>query len=267
MLTRVTDPTPYPDVNAVLDLLLSHVRRVLGKQFVGMYLHGSLASGDFNAQRSDVDFLVATTAELPGEMIGALKAMHVHIRASGLKWAKKLEGPYIPRDALRRYDAARAKHPWLGMDGHFGVEQLGSDWVIQYHVLREHGVVLAGPEPQTLIDPVHADDLRRAVLATLREWWSPPFPSPARFDSSEYQAFAVLTMCRVRYTLQHGTIVPKAVATRWAREAVGEPWVALIEWAWAWPKEAQLDRRDEALDFILDTLERSRAFEWPADAA
>ena len=263
MSAHVTHPTPYPDVNAVLHLLLSSVQTVLGNHFIGMYVHGSLASGDFDPQRSDIDFFVVTADELPDEMLPALEAMHARVAASGLKWAAKLEGSYIPQQALRRYDPSRARHPWLGVDGHFAVEQLGSDWVIQRHIIREQGIVVTGPAPQTLIDPVQPNDLRRAVLGILREWWSPPFPDPARFHSSEYQAYAILTMCRALYTLQYGTVVSKPVAARWAQKALGEPWAALIELALAWRHDAQLDKLNETLDFIRYTLERSQQFEIP----
>ncbi len=111
MSARVTHPTPYPDVNAVLHVLLSGVQTILGNHFIGMYVYGSLASGDFNRQRSDIDFLVVTADELPDEMLPALEAMHARITASGLKWATKLEGSYIPQHALRRYDPAHARHP------------------------------------------------------------------------------------------------------------------------------------------------------------
>ena len=80
-------PTPYPDVNAILTLLLAEVRAILGDRFVGMYLYGSLSSGDFDPGSSDVDFLVATEGELPDEALAALEAMHARIAASGLPWA------------------------------------------------------------------------------------------------------------------------------------------------------------------------------------
>jgi predicted nucleotidyltransferase len=54
-------PTPYPDVNEVLLTLLDNVRAILGDYFTGMYLYGSLASGDFDPRRSDIDFLVVTS--------------------------------------------------------------------------------------------------------------------------------------------------------------------------------------------------------------
>jgi hypothetical protein len=42
-------PTPYPDVNEVLNLLPTEAQNVLDNQFVGMYLYGSLSSGDFDS--------------------------------------------------------------------------------------------------------------------------------------------------------------------------------------------------------------------------
>ena len=60
-------PTKYPEVNKILDLLLTSVSQVLGNQLVGMYLYGSLSSGDFDPQSSDIDFLVVTTSSLPNK--------------------------------------------------------------------------------------------------------------------------------------------------------------------------------------------------------
>ena len=88
---------------------------------------------------------------------------------------------------------------------------------------------------------------------------------PARLQSSEYQAYAILTMCRALYTLQHGTVVSKPVAARWAQETLGERWAALIERAAAWRHDAPLDELNETLDFIRYTLERGQRFEIPAD--
>lgn len=230
------DFTPYPDVNAALRLLLAGVREVLGPRLVGLYLSGSLASGGFEPLRSDVDFVAVTDDALPDEMLPALKAMHARVTASGLPWAAKLEGVYIPQRALRRYDPAQAWHPALRVDGSFDVDGLGSDWIIQLYTLREQGIALAGPGPQTLIDPVLPDDLRQAALATLREWWAPMLGDHARLRSREYQAYAALTMCRALYTLQFGAVGSKALAARWAQETLGGRWEALIEMALAWPR-------------------------------
>ena len=45
--------TPYEDVNLILNLLLANVQEVLTNQFIGLYLYGSLATGDFDPKTSD----------------------------------------------------------------------------------------------------------------------------------------------------------------------------------------------------------------------
>jgi predicted nucleotidyltransferase len=251
-------PTPYPDLNAALARFLAEVQTVLGERFVGLYLHGSLAYGDFNPQTSDIDFLVVTADDLPGKMLALLKTMHARLRTSGLTWATRLEGAYIQRQALRRYDPANAQHPWLGVDGHFAIEQLSSEWIIQRWILREKGIAVAGPPLKSMIDPVSPDDLRQAVRGSLREWWSPPFPSPERFQSGEYQAYAILTMCRSLYVLEHGRVASKPESARWVMKTLGQPWVALIEQALACQPGMPFSKYNETLGFIQYTLERNK---------
>ncbi len=254
MSNQISYPTPYPEVNVVLKKLLSELQKILDNQFVGLYLHGSLASGDFNPQTSDIDFLVVADGRLSVEAFSALKEMHTLLREGGSKWSQKLEGAYIPKNDLRRQDPTNALVPWLGVDGHFALETLGNDWIIQRWILREKGIVLAGPLLKPMIDPVSADDLREAVRGSLREWWSPPFPSPERFQSDEYQAYAVLTMCRSLYVLELGTVASKSAAARWAMETLGELWAGLIVEAADWQEEMEFDRLEETMGFIRYTL-------------
>lgn len=253
----ITQPTLCPDVNAVLDALLSDAQHVLGDRLTGLYLHGSLAIGDFYPDRSDIDFVAVTEDDLPDELLSALTAMHARI-AAGSKWGGELEGSYIPRDALRRYDPGRARHPHIERGGGLRVEQHDTDWVIQRHILRELGVSLLGPPPQTLIDPIQPDELRQAVSALLQGWWASVLHHSNLLPSPGYQDYAVLTMCRALYTLQHGTVVSKPVAARWAQAALGERWAGLIESASAWRNGMPFDHLTETLAFIRYTLERSQ---------
>jgi predicted nucleotidyltransferase len=150
---KTSPPTPYHEVNEILSLLLTNVKEILQAQFVGIYLYGSLSSGDFNSETSDIDFLVVTTDTLSGEIIAELEAMHNRTWATNLKRAGKLEGAYVPKELIRKHNFDGALCPTIN-EGKFFVEKLGSDWVIQRHLLRERGVVTMGPELKTLIDPL-----------------------------------------------------------------------------------------------------------------
>jgi predicted nucleotidyltransferase len=260
-MEAVKQPTSYPDVNLLLKELLKAVRSILKRHFIGMYLYGSLASGDFNPETSDIDFVVVTKDELSNEMISKLKDMHANLKASGLKWAKKLEGSYIPQDSLRRYDPANARHPSVGVDWDFGIGFHGSDWIIQRHILREQGVIVAGPTPAALIDLIQSQDIQRAVLEVLRDWWMPVLKNNSDFlQNSEYQAYAILTMCRSFYTLEHGTIASKPISARWAQKTVDPKWNNLIEWALTWNPLVQSDKKKETIEFIQYTLEHSKNY-------
>ena len=49
-------PTPWPEVNRAVERFRDGVGEVLGDRLVGLYLHGSLALGDFYPPASDVDW-------------------------------------------------------------------------------------------------------------------------------------------------------------------------------------------------------------------
>jgi hypothetical protein len=257
------DFTPYPDVNAVLHLLLNGAQSILGHHFIGLYFYGSLASGDFNPQTSDIDFVVVTDIDLPEDLIHNLEALHVHLWNSSLKWAAKLEGAYVPLHTLRHYDPDAAPCPAIN-EGRFYLDRQGSDWIIQRYILREYGAALCGPSLKSSIDPVTPDDLRRAVAGVLHEWWQPMLDDPHFIRNREYEAFATLTMCRALYALEYGDIVSKPTAARWALQTLDGRWTELIGRALAWPQEPQPESLSETLEFIRYTIERARQFnhEW-----
>ena len=65
-------PTPYADLNAVLAHLLAGAQAALGDNFVGAYLQGSFAVGDFT-EYSDCDFIIVTTDDLTPDQLAALQ--------------------------------------------------------------------------------------------------------------------------------------------------------------------------------------------------
>ena len=226
-------PTPYHEVNLVLQTLLDNARAVLGDYFIGMYLYGSLASGDFDPGRSDIDFLVVTSEELPENLILDLKTMHTRIYESGPEWATKMSGAYIPIDAMRKYSPTSPSCPLINKD-EFLVARPDIDWVIHRHILYTSGVVITGPPLQSIIDPVRPEQLQEAVLTLLRNNWTSLLHNTDIFLGAGHQPFVVLTMCRALYTWEHGAVVSKRLAAEWVREKSDRKWTKLINQAMAW---------------------------------
>jgi hypothetical protein len=252
---------PHSEVSAVLDSLLAEAQIVLGGQMVALYLYGSLSSGDFNPHSSDIDFVFITEGYLPDATIAALEAMHQRLwganglSPAGSKWAAKLEGAYVPRDLIRAHDPDGRPVPIVN-EGEFYRDQLGSDWIIQRHVVRESGVVLYGPPPDMLIEPVSPDVIREAVRGVLREWWAGIGASVDNLRRTGYSPFAVLTMCRASYALEYGAIVSKPEAARWMLESGDERWETLIRQALAaWESGGDIDMILEVQAFIAETVQ------------
>src|SRR5438067_9969402 len=103
-------PTPYPELNRVLRDLVDSVQAVLSTNFVGAYLQGSFAVGDFDLH-SDVDFIVVIAEELSDDQVGALQATHERVYCLDSPWAQHLEGSYFPKKVLRDL-AERVKNLW-----------------------------------------------------------------------------------------------------------------------------------------------------------
>jgi hypothetical protein len=94
-----TFPTPYPELNSVLQDLVESVQTVLSIKFVGAYLQGSFAVGDFDLH-SDVDFIMVTEEDLSEEEVHGLQGAHERIYCLDSPWAQHLEGSYFPREIL-----------------------------------------------------------------------------------------------------------------------------------------------------------------------
>jgi hypothetical protein len=279
-------PTAYPDVNAALAELLMQVQGVLGAHFVGMYLSGSLALGDFDPDGSDIDLIVVSDDVLDSAHVAALQAMHAQFidathacvacvdatqtcvacgNASNSPWAAKVEAVYITRDALRHpaLHAPNATHyPQVEKRRGFFMDCLEDGWLCQCITVREHGVALAGPDPHTLIDPVDPDAMRRAIALIPATWLDQAHNDPSWLEwlrIREHQAFVTLTLCRLLYTLEVGSVASKPAAARWAQKALGTSWMGLIERALGGQHDhSRIAERDviETVALVEYTVER-----------
>jgi hypothetical protein len=241
--------TPYPEVNVVLGELLPGLQAILRGQFVGMYLTGSLATGDFD-RNSDVDFVVVTEEEVGGELLSALGILHRRVAMIDSWCATQLDGGYISRRALRQFDQSNAVHAHIdrGRGEHLQMVQY-DEGVVQSHLLRERGITLEGPDPRTLIDKVTPGDLRNAMPQVLDRWASPILDDPARIATQGYQSYTVLSLCRILYTLEFGAVVSKQVAARWAGQTLGQ--APLIDRAWIGRQHPERAAAAEDIDGTL----------------
>ena len=227
--------TPYPEVNAVLDQLVTRVREALGDKLVGLYLFGSLVTGDFDPRLSDIDLAAILNRPLVGAELARLDEMHRAIARAFPTWDDRIEVGYLARGDVNPFDPA-ALIAIVSPGEPFHMRIAEHSWLFNLYVVREQGITLLGPDPSTLIGPIGRDELTAGLRRRMAEWRAYVDEEPPPMDAGS-QAYVVLTMCRALQTFTTGEWTSKRAAAAWA--AIAEPgWAPLIQQALAW-REAQ----------------------------
>jgi predicted nucleotidyltransferase len=227
---------PYPELREVLARFVGDITAELGDNLVGIYMVGSLAIGDFDLD-SDVDFLVIIQHELSEANTQHLPEIMTAIQETGSYPANHLEGSFIPLADVNDWGIVGKKDFYYFDNGSTELEKTTHDnqWHVRW-VLRERGITLLGPVPQTFVQPVPAEEIanemKTAMLRSLKDFGD-EIDRPRSFWNSRFgQSFAVLTYCRMLQTLKTGTVHSKKAAAAWAKGVVEPRWVPLIEQAW-----------------------------------
>ncbi len=243
--------TPYADINRLLESLLSYIRNTFQERIVGLYLYGSLTTGDFDPESSDIDLLAVTSSDMSKTEFEALRAMHRDFARDNPGWEDRVEVAYLSVIALRTFRSERSPIAVISPGEPFHMKDAGMDWLINWYVLRERGVALFGPPAKAIIAPITHEEFVRAVrdhAAGSSAWLN-------NMRDRKGQAYAILTMCRALHVHKTGEQASKRQAALWAQVELPE-WTGLIQSALAWReawREEQVDHaatRAETIRFV-----------------
>lgn len=260
-------PTPYRELNQVLAKLVSQQQTLLPDMFLGAYLQGSFAVGDFD-RYSDVDFIIVLHDDLTSDQIDALQVMHGQIYELDSAWAQHLEGSYFPKGVLRD-PLRRGQELWyLDHGARSLVRSDHCNTLLVRWIVRERGIILAGPSPKNLLDPVSTEELKAEIFETLTTWGRQIMADPEPYNNRFYQSFIVLNYCRMLHDLRRGRPGTKREGAEWAKTNLDPSWRALIDRAWdgrPYParkvkEPADPEEFEMTLRFVEVVMQESRRF-------
>src|SRR5215469_6594845 len=138
-----------PDVSGHLSTFRDGLLPIV--ELRGLYLYGSLTTGDFSPARSDIDVLAVTEQSLDKATLDRLTTLQLELARSGGAFAR-LNCLYVPAGALA--DSQQLHPYWYG--DRFTKWQLK---VMTMAELRHSGLALHGPwPPPGLPDVSHGED-------------------------------------------------------------------------------------------------------------
>jgi predicted nucleotidyltransferase len=197
-----------PELPADIARLLDRLRDALAERgdLVGVYLYGSLVTGDFSPARSDVDVVVMLEHEPDQAAVGQLRRLHEAL-ASSDDPPGRLHCLYAAAgDAA---DPARLRTYWYG------------DRMTQWRVklltqaeLAAAGVAVYGPWPPPGLGPVALADLQAAVREEITGYWRRVARRRKLWLQDTWVDFGLITLPRAEALLTTGDLITKTEAIR-----------------------------------------------------
>ncbi|MET7686139.1 nucleotidyltransferase domain-containing protein [Streptomyces sp. NPDC005423] len=170
---------------------------------VAVWAHGSLAGGDYQEGRSDLDLIAVLDDPLSPRTVRRVVTLHRALRAEPL--ATKLHCSYMAPEALD--DPGLPHLTWA------------HDHVLRRPVtpvtrreLHAFGRVLHGPAPARLLPPVPDPELAAFVVRDQREFWRPAVDTARLWRQDVWVDLGLLTFARATVTLREGRLVSKRQA-------------------------------------------------------
>ncbi|MEW2562880.1 nucleotidyltransferase domain-containing protein [Streptomyces griseorubiginosus] len=182
---------------------------------VAVWAHGSLAGGDYQEGRSDLD-LIAVLPALGPRTVWRLAKLHARLRAEPL--AGQLHCTYLTPSA----DPGRRHLTWAH-------EELFKRPVtaVTRRELHDFGRVLHGKPPADLLPPVTDRELAAFVVRDQRDFWRPAVDKAPLWTRDVWVDLGLVTFARASVTLREGRLISKREALE-LLPGLGAP-VAVVE--------------------------------------
>lgn len=185
-------------VQSMLDGFVASVRDIAPVEAV--WLHGSLALGDFQAGRSDLDVVAVVTAPPPPEVADLHRRL---IAAEPL--AEKLHCSYMLANQLAD---PSIRHATFAQGRYFDRPVTA----VTRRELALSNTSLLGPPPMSLLPAISDAELADFVRHDLREFWFPVTAKRPPWYLDIWVDLGLLTLARAHVTLTTGELITKRAA-------------------------------------------------------
>jgi hypothetical protein len=169
-----------------------------------LWAHGSLALGDYQPGRSDLDLVALTGAPLTSVQEQGLRRVHEALHGQ-VPLADKLHCAYVVRSELG--DTAREHVTWAHGELFRRVVS-----PVSRRELHQGGLCLLGPAPSAVVPPVTDQQLADYIRGDLRDYWYPKTSQADLWLHDIWVDVGLLTFARAAVTLQDGRLITKREA-------------------------------------------------------
>lgn len=190
------------ETDLVLKRFVSEIQ--LAVPMVAVWAHGSLALGDFQPGRSDLDLIAIVESPLDGEHRDRLASIHQRLLDEEPA-AAKLHCSYMVRTSLSEAETHHVT--WA----HSMILERPVTPVTRRELL-DGGLTLHGPSPTELLPPLTCGQLEDFIRRDLGQYWLPATGKPLLWLRDIWVDLGLLVLARATVTLRDGRLITKGEA-------------------------------------------------------
>lgn len=184
--------------------VVSHFAEAVHGLVAGLYVAGSVASGDYRPGVSDIDAVALVDRTPPPALRGTLVEAHGRLTRS-VAGADALHCVYVARPVV---DDLSYRH-WTWAFGELFRRPLSG--IARAELLADPVVVL-GPPPMSWLPPLSDGALRDAARAELGGYWTNALRKRSIWLEDVYVDVGLTTLARAGATIREGRLITKTEA-------------------------------------------------------
>lgn len=184
----------------------------------GLYLYGSLTTGDFSPASSDIDLLAVTERRPDSAALDRLRTLHLDLANRGGAYAR-LNCLYVPDGTLR--DQEMLHRYWF-------VDRF-TQWQVKVMTVAElehAGRSLHGPWPPPGLPHVSTSEVREHTREMLTGYWRRLTYRPRVWLNDKWVDFGLVTLARSAAVLRDDELITKSQAIETLGDFGVPPWLA-----------------------------------------
>ena len=209
-------------VKSLMDDITNKFCNVLGDNLIGIYLHGSVAFGCYNPQKSDIDFIVVTkeapSFEQKKEIISFILDINEYAPHKGIEMSFVLEKDctdFISPTPYQLHFSNYHKTFYIeSIDNHINkLQGTDKDLAAHFTVINNVGIAWYGKNKDLVFSAVpkeyYVDSIKFDV-------------DSAKEDIFDNPVYIILNLCRVYAYMQNNLVLSKKDGGLWGMENIPE---------------------------------------------
>lgn len=206
---------PYQNI---LDEIIDKSKEILGKNLIGIYLHGSMAMGCFNPDKSDIDLIIVIEDDMTDAqklvLMNHIVSLNRQAPPKGLEISvvKRIYcNPFVyPTPFELHFSPTHLQ--WFHNEPQDYVEKMkGEDIDLAAHftIIGKYGIVLWGERIENVFAPVPKQNYIDSICADVEN---------AKEDIQEEPVYIILNLCRILAFIKESLCLSKEEGGKWGME-------------------------------------------------